>query len=148
MSEAASPTALCQLCKQRPPDTKVYYDEVLASQTSVTRLTRRRSGYSTRTLSSYGDMMVCAPCAAQYENSVGLRKNARRLMNAGIILVILGAFLFVLLLSSVQGSLLELALAAPVLVGVVMVGAGFGLALTGGRLKQPVTRYLQARLKS
>ncbi|HUY76100.1 MAG TPA: hypothetical protein VMV29_04975 [Ktedonobacterales bacterium] len=141
-----APTGLCRLCEKRPPDTNVYYDEVLDSQTTRTAFSRFRSRYSTRALTSYGAMMICSPCAGQYETSVGVRKNGRRLMNGGLILLVVGVILFAILLEYLSGSPLELVGAAPVLIGIVLMGVGLGLSVTGNRLKQPMTRYLIAQL--
>jgi len=141
-----APTGQCRLCETRPADTKVYYDEVLDSQTTRTAFSRRWSRYSTRALTSYGAMMICSTCAGQYETSVGVRKNGRRMMNGGIILMIVGVLLFAVTLAAVQGSLLELVAAAPVLIGIILLGIGLGLSVTGNRLKQPMARYLIAQL--
>lgn len=146
INAAQGPTGLCRLCETRPADTKVYYDEVLDSQTTRTALTRRRSRYSTRALTSYGDMMICSSCAGRYERSVGVRKQGRRLMNGGILLMIIGVLLFAVTLGSVQGSFMELVTAAPVVIGIVLLVVGLGLSVTGNRLKQPMTRYLMAQI--
>ncbi len=146
MPAMQAPNGMCPLCGTRPADTKVYYDEVLDSQTTRTRFSRMRTRYSSRSISSYGNMLLCAPCAAQYEQSFNLRKNGRRLINWGLILIVVGVILFAITLAYLTGSPAELVGAAPVLIGFVLMGIGAGLSVTGNRLKQPMTRYLIAQL--
>ncbi len=141
-----APDGLCRLCETRPADTKVYYDEVLDSQTTRTRYSRMRARYSNRSLSSYGNMLLCGPCAEQYEQSFNLRKTGRRLINWGLILLVVGVILFMISLAYFSGSPVELVGASPVLIGFVLMGVGGSLSFTGNRLKQPMTRYLIAQL--
>lgn len=146
MNASQDATALCQLCNQRPTETKVYYEEVLSSQTKRTTISRRQTRYATRTLSSHGDMMTCSFCARQYENSVTLRKNGHRLLNWGLIVMIAGGIIFALALPSIMGSFLEWVAATPVLLGIILIGAGTVSIVAGRSFKQPMTRFLSAQL--
>ncbi|GEM_PF-2045748 len=144
---SAGVSGLCPLCKQRPADTTVYYDEVLSTRTTASRLSRYRTRYARSALSSHGNMQLCAPCAARYEDSIASRTLGHRLLNWGTALLLGGCLLFLFMYASVRGSLLELVTSLPVLIGIVLIGSGAGLLIAGNRQKQPVVRYLRERLK-
>jgi len=135
--------SMCKLCTTRPADTKVYVDEVVASRTAHAWRT-----YTNHSLTMRGVETVCAQCAAQYDTSFTLRRNGRRMINWGLIVLVVGVLLFGLTWASTQGSLLELVIIAPTLIGIILLGVGLGLSVAGNRLKRPMTRHLAAQLRT
>src|SRR5579862_3935597 len=142
---APMPAGLCPLCGQRPTDTNVHYDEVLTSSTSATRMSRRITRYSTKSLNSYGKMMLCAQCARQYEDSVESRRNSHRFANWGLYTFLGSTAFFVLIFSFIRGWLatpLYVVAALGILVSLVMAGIAGGLRVAGNHQRQPMVRYL------
>ena len=152
------PSMLCPLCERRLPDTKVAYNEVISSNTTVSdgaslmqnpnvivqrgyNLDNVASEYTNSSVDADGDVMVCAPCAARYERSIALRASSRPMMMWGIVALVVGVVVFVATLSP-TGSRWELLAVAPLLVGAVLLASGLGATVVGKSLARPMIRYL------
>ncbi len=159
MTHSNDPTTsiYCPLCQKRPPNTKVEYDELVASETTVSdgsmfadpniivqrtyNINNIASRYTNNSQSTYGELMVCAECAARYERSVTLRALSRPLMLWGVAALVVGIVVFVVTLAP-HGSPWELLAFIPLVVAVGLFASGLGASMIGRSLAQPVRRYL------
>ncbi len=139
----AGVNTLCPNCLERIPDTTVSYEETVFSEMQASedmtfvemrarhfgpRMERR----SQRNLVRSGTVTLCSTCAAAYRRCVRLRVIGPRLMNVGVVMMIVFALLYALILPAsaqqgasglVAGGLVGLG-ALALLVGAVMYASG------------------------
>jgi len=150
----------CPLCGKRLPDTKLTYNEVIASQTKFIDNGAAWAGqsprdlkqvvmgtppvvYSNRVTSISGDVMVCAECAARYDRSVALRARSRLVMMWAVVALVASIVVFVSTLYP-RGSLWGLLTLIPLVAAVGLFVAGLAVAVVGRQLARPLLRYLRS----
>lgn len=155
------PSMLCPLCEKRPPDTTLFYNEVVASNTVVRdagispnsvimhipSIDYAGSKYASTEYDADGGLKVCAECAARYNRSLTLRARSRPLLNWGIVALVVSIVVTILTVRP-NGSPWEALALAPLLGAVGLFLAGAAAAIIGNRLAQPVKRYLLSQRAS
>lgn len=148
---------LCPNCRERIADTPVVYDEALFSEmreTGVGNVGLRvdhvavgraevSTNISQRRIASDGTVMLCAHCAAAYQRCVRLRVVGRRLMNTGVVVMVVFAIVYSLFLSgSAQRGVAGLVVAGLAGVGAVILVAGAGMYVSGRMLRHSAARFV------
>lgn len=137
--------ALCPNCGIGIPDTPVDYDEVLYAHFSSRASSRGLRARSFRGMSTYGRVALCAPCATAYRRMARLRATGHKALNYGFAVLMIGAVVFALLVSSVPAwgqGLTAYLLASPVALGMVSLLAGAALIAIAAVMKRSATRFL------
>ncbi len=137
--------AFCPNCHIGLPDTPVEYDEILYALYSSTASSPRRRARSFRGASTYGRVALCAACAAAYRRMVRLRATGHKAVNYGFAVLLIGAVVFALLVSSVPSwgtGVPAYLLATPVNFGLLAILAGAVLVAAAAIMKRPATRFL------
>jgi hypothetical protein len=141
---------MCPNCGVRTADTGVSFSEVVYS-----RFSSRPAGYggwrqrSYSNLTRYGQVTLCSACATRYGRLVRWREWGRRLLNYGFAVLLVGAVLYGVLASS-QSSLSsgvgQLLLAAPPVVGALVMLIGAVFSVVAAIMRRSATRFILAPL--
>lgn len=138
---------LCPNCQQRFPDKVVDYDEMLYSKFSsqaAGRWGRRSRSYSGE--SQFGNVTLCAACAARYQRMVRLRNTGWKIANPALIVLVLGAFFFAYMVAtnpSLNGAPGVYFIALPIAIAVVGLVVGCAMALTARVMRPSAVRFLK-----
>jgi hypothetical protein len=132
-------SALCPNCGMRVPDTRVTYEHSPMSGTPARHGGRRWR----RNAVKYGSATLCAVCAAAYYRCLELRTTGRRLLNIGLLLMLLSGALYTFgLTASLQRSASGMALISLFLLGAMVTLAGTGVYLSGRVLQRSAARFI------
>lgn len=145
-NSATTTGSLCPNCTSHPADTPIDYDETLFADFRATKVSRRRSAYSSRSISAYGTATLCATCAAAYRRTVTLRANGRRLENVGLVIGLAAGVLYLFL--SVLGGDARMGMAGLIIAGVVAIGVlilltGVGMDIVGRVMRRSAARFVE-----
>ncbi len=145
-NSATTTGSLCPNCTSHLADTPITYDETLFAEFRAASMSRRRRGYSSRSITAYGKTTLCSRCAAAYHRNVALRANGRRLANIGLVVMLVAGVLS-LFLSFLSGDartgIAGLSSAGVVTIGVLTLLTGVGMNIVGRVMRRSAARFVE-----